>query len=100
MATLLQTFLKNAKINPEWTAYNNLHNEGGEGYNPHPKHLSATCNDASLGIIHEYNGRTKTKSQWLDDAKTNVRIWNKMTEKQREEISVKYEEFKKFIQTL
>lgn len=25
------------KINPLWTAYNNIHNEGGEGFNPHPK---------------------------------------------------------------
>lgn len=23
--------------NPLWTAYNNIHNEGGEGYNPHAK---------------------------------------------------------------
>lgn len=27
------------KINPLWTAYNNRNNEGGEGYNPHPKHF-------------------------------------------------------------
>lgn len=26
-------------INPLWTAYNNLHNEGGEGFNPHPKEI-------------------------------------------------------------
>ena len=26
-------------INPLWTAYNQVHNEGGEGYNPHPKQL-------------------------------------------------------------
>lgn len=29
------------KINPLWTAYNNLHNEGGEGYNPHEKFIGA-----------------------------------------------------------
>ena len=27
------------KINPLWTAYNNIHNEGGEGYNPHDQHI-------------------------------------------------------------
>ena len=26
------------KTNPLWTAYNNLYNEGGEGYNPHDKY--------------------------------------------------------------
>lgn len=26
-------------INPKWVAYNNLNNEGGEGYNPHPKYI-------------------------------------------------------------
>ena len=25
--------------NPKWIAYNNSFNEGGEGYNPHPKYL-------------------------------------------------------------
>jgi len=25
--------------NPLFTAYNNLQNEGGEGYNPHPQYL-------------------------------------------------------------
>lgn len=28
-----------ARINPEWRAYNTLHNEGGEGYNPNPKYI-------------------------------------------------------------
>lgn len=27
-------------INPLWTAYNDLHNEGGEGFNPHPKMIT------------------------------------------------------------
>ena len=29
-------------INPMWTAYNNLHNEGGDGYNPHPQYVGTT----------------------------------------------------------
>jgi hypothetical protein len=28
-----------ATINPVWKAYNDLHNEGGEGYNPHDKYI-------------------------------------------------------------
>lgn len=28
-------------INPLWTAYNNLYNEGDEGYNPHDQYISA-----------------------------------------------------------
>lgn len=32
----------NTTINPLWTAYNNLHNEGGEGYNPHEKYIGET----------------------------------------------------------
>jgi len=27
--------------NSTWAAYNNKTNEGGEGYNPHPKHTQA-----------------------------------------------------------
>lgn len=27
-------------LNPAWKAYNDLANEGGEGYNPHPKFIA------------------------------------------------------------
>lgn len=27
-------------VNPLWTAYNNLFNEGGEGYNPHDQYIT------------------------------------------------------------
>lgn len=29
-----------ATLNPIWTAYNNLNNEGGEGYNPHDQYIN------------------------------------------------------------
>ncbi len=29
------------KLNPEWKKWNDLQNEGGEGYNPHPKWIQA-----------------------------------------------------------
>lgn len=31
-----------SKINPAWKAYNDLINEGGEGFNPHPKYIAST----------------------------------------------------------
>lgn len=30
-------------VNPLWTAYNAINNEGGEGYNPHPQHIEDTA---------------------------------------------------------
>ncbi len=30
-----------SKINPAWKAYNDVMNEGGEGFNPHAKYISA-----------------------------------------------------------
>jgi hypothetical protein len=30
---------KNMKLNPDWVDYNNAENEGGEGYNLHPKYI-------------------------------------------------------------
>jgi len=29
------------QLNPAWKRFNDLHNEGGEGYNPHPKFIAA-----------------------------------------------------------
>jgi len=39
------------KINPLWTAYNAVMNDGGEGYNPHPQYIGETAQPmwASLG---------------------------------------------------
>ena len=30
-------------INQKWIEYNNTYNEGGEGYNPHPKYINTTA---------------------------------------------------------
>lgn len=35
-----------SKINPKWVSYNNLHNEGGEGYNPHAKYIGESSEPA------------------------------------------------------
>ena len=35
------------QINPAWKQYNDINNEGGEGYNPHPKFVGeATAEEA------------------------------------------------------
>jgi hypothetical protein len=41
-----ETAVSNWRINPEWVRYNNLHNEGGEGYNPHRKSLDTPAPSA------------------------------------------------------
>lgn len=38
------------KLNPEWTRYNNLQNEGGEGYNPHPKYIAVAASVAASPV--------------------------------------------------
>lgn len=40
-------------INPEWTAYNNLNNEGGEGFNPHDKHIAASDGEPLWSILDD-----------------------------------------------
>lgn len=34
-----QATSRSSKLNPEWVRFNNLNNEGAEGYNPHPKYI-------------------------------------------------------------
>ena len=38
-------------INPLWTAYNNAMNEGGEGFNPHPKHIESGSGEPLWSIL-------------------------------------------------
>ena len=35
--------MSNVTINPAWLAFNDLINEGGEGFNPHPKWIAKTA---------------------------------------------------------
>lgn len=35
--------MSNFAINPEWKAYNDVMNEGGEGYNPHRKWVAKSA---------------------------------------------------------
>jgi len=52
-------------VNPEWIAYNNLNNEGGEGYNPHAQYvdgggepLSSILDDKQYRLKRIKNGTT------------------------------------------
>lgn len=52
------------KINPKWKSYNDLHNEGGDGYNPYKKWLisseiSPKSNEKSIDNGHETNRRNE-----------------------------------------
>ncbi len=60
-------------INPLWTAYNNLHNEGGEGYNPHPKHVGSTgepewskLSDKLYRLQRIQNGTSDADPRWAE----------------------------------
>lgn len=46
------------KINPLWSAYNNLQNEGGEGYNPHQKYLSSGSGEPEWSKLDDKIYRT------------------------------------------
>ena len=40
--------MSNVTINPAWKQYNDLQNEGGEGYNPHPKWIAPAVAAAAV----------------------------------------------------
>ena len=40
-------------INPEWTAYNNAHNEGSEGYNPHDQYITTGGGEPLWSILDD-----------------------------------------------
>ncbi len=50
------------QVNPKWAEYNNAMNEGGEGYNPHPKYIatSATRPSSATRVV---GGKARTKEQ-------------------------------------
>jgi hypothetical protein len=46
-------------INPKWLAYNNVMNEGGEGYNPHPKYIARAA-ARPAGAARMIGGKART----------------------------------------
>lgn len=50
-----------ANINPKWLSYNNSMNEGGEGYNPHPKFIASVSAPAA-GATRYIDGKWRTQA--------------------------------------
>ncbi len=51
------------KTNPAWAAYNNAMNEGGEGFNPHPKFIKSAA--PAAGITYFHGGARYTRAQLI-----------------------------------
>lgn len=54
-------------INPKWLEYNRLMNEGGEGYNPHPKYIAQVARPA--GAARMISGKFRTHADAVKFAK-------------------------------
>jgi hypothetical protein len=59
-------------INPLWTAYNNLHNEGGEGYNPHEKHVSTAYAEPLWSKLENQAYRLQNRINGTSDIDPNM----------------------------
>lgn len=66
------------QVNPAWTQYNAVNNEGGEGYNPHPKYLGDVQNaevlDCTSAPMGSFPGRaiSRAEAQYLLDKETRL----------------------------
>ena len=50
-------------LNAKWTEYNNAMNEGGEGYNPHPKYIAKFVAQAARpGAAKMIMGKLRTEA--------------------------------------
>jgi hypothetical protein len=56
------------QINPAWVHHNNLYNEGGEGFNPHPKYISAAA--VTKAPARMIAGKMRTQADALKFART------------------------------
>jgi hypothetical protein len=62
------------RINPEWVRYNNLHNEGAEGYNPHQKWLSAPAAKAATAAHAQVDCVKDERGNMVDRSKMEARL--------------------------
>ena len=67
--------MSNMTINPAWKAYNDINNEGGEGYNPHPKFIARAAIGASVAA------KAAADSRILKDERGNLIPAAKMAER-------------------
>lgn len=56
------------KINPLWTAYNIVNNEGGEGYNPHEKHIGSSGGEPLWSKLDDKKYRLENLLNFTSDA--------------------------------
>lgn len=56
------------KLNPAWIAYNNAVNEGGEGFNPHPKFIQSAP-AAAASAARMIVGKRRTHAEAVKFAK-------------------------------
>lgn len=57
-----------AIINPQWIEYNRSMNEGGEGYNPHPKYIASPA-VAPAGARKMIAGKARTYDEAIKFAR-------------------------------
>lgn len=55
-----------SNINPMWTAYNAVNNEGGEGYNPHSK-LVSDSDEPEWSILEERSSKMRRVLNGMSD---------------------------------
>ena len=61
-----------AIINPKWTEYNQVMNEGGDGYNPHQKYIAAVGASsvaANNGARKMIAGKARTRDEAIKFAR-------------------------------
>ena len=72
------------------TAYNNLYNEGGEGYNPYPKHV-----ETPEPLIWQLRGKRDRILHIMESVSTaDARYAQLEAEKEAIEVKIKIEEAK------
>lgn len=56
-------------LNPAWKRHNDLYNEGGEGFNPHPKYIAAAAVTTTSAPARMIAGKLRTQADALKFAR-------------------------------
>jgi hypothetical protein len=51
------------QVNPKWAEYQRVVNEGGEGYNPHPKYITTAAPSQAKKMYKAKDGCRYTEAQ-------------------------------------
>jgi len=80
-------------INPLWAAYNNIHNEGGEGFNPHAKHIQtggeplwSKLDDEAARLLRILNGTSESDSRFAELTAKRAEVLAALVIARREDI--------------